>query len=39
MNAEASQRVMKIQEIHKWVQAQIEKANEHYQDQASKHRK
>ena len=37
MNIEASKRVREMQELHKQVQAQIEKANEHFQDQANKH--
>jgi len=39
MNADASKRVKEIQEIHRRVQDQIEKSNEHYKDQANKHRK
>ena len=39
MDVEASRRVKEIQELHKKVQAQIEKSNERYQSQANKHRK
>jgi len=39
MNTEASKSVREIQELHKRVQAQIEKENKHYYDQANKHRK
>jgi len=39
MNIKARKRVREIQELHKRVQAQIERANERYQDQANKHRK
>ena len=39
MNTDASKRVKEIQEVHKRVQAQIEKENEHYKDQHNKHYK
>ena len=39
MHAEATKCVKDIQELHKRVRAQIEKANEQYQKHANKHRK
>jgi len=39
MNVEANKRVKEIQDLHKKVQEQIEKANERYQNQANKNQK
>jgi len=39
MNTEARKKAREIQELHKQVQSQIDKANERYRDQANKHRK
>jgi len=39
INVESSKRVKEIQDLHKKVQKQIEKANERYQNQANKNRK
>ena len=36
---DATERVKEVQELHKKIRAQIEKANERYQSQANKHRK
>ena len=38
MHSEANERVKEIWELHKKVQNQIEKANDHYQNQANRHR-
>jgi len=39
LSTEASKRVKEIQELHKKIQGQIERSNEHYRSQANKHRK
>ena len=37
MSTEASKRAKEIQELHKKIQGQIEKSNEHYRSQINKH--